>query len=312
MADQTNAPDMSKVETESLDPALCRLERVQDPALIVIFGATGDLTWRKLFPSLFALYQNKLLPENVSIVGTGRSQLSHDDFRESMHRSMEPETAREPPEWDALSQRLFYHPVSYDQKESFTSLKSFLDELDATFATRGNRLFYLAVPPSVYPEIAHQLGRAGLAKEGSERVWVRFVVEKPFKIEWGTTSTLIVGAGLGVFCHASARGCPLHPASLSSSYSPDSESPAPGYSFEYPRLNAATVQPHEVIASIQGRSDDRIVILKPGQCRLQIPRRQMGKIASCQTTLENPCAKAVSKDYGSSQVEVRISRMSRK
>ncbi|MGM0539913.1 MAG: glucose-6-phosphate dehydrogenase [Thermodesulfobacteriota bacterium] len=181
MADQPNTPDMSKVEAESLDPALCRLERVQDPAVIVIFGATGDLTWRKLFPSLFALYQNQLLPENVCIVGTARSRLSHDDFRKSMRRSVEPEPDREPTGWDALSQRLFYHPVSYDQEETFTSLKSFLDELDVTFATQGNRLFYLAVPPNVYPAIAHQLGRAGLTQEDSKAgSWIRFVVEKPF------------------------------------------------------------------------------------------------------------------------------------
>jgi len=181
MVEQTSTVNTPDVEAENLDPSLCRLERVQDPAVIVIFGATGDLTWRKLFPSLFSLYRNGLLPENVCIVGAARSKLSHDDFRESMRRSVEEEPGREPRDWEHLSERLFYHPVSYDDRESFSSLKSFLDELDTTFATRGNRIFYLAVPPSAYPTIAHQLGDTGLAREDPERKnWVRFVVEKPF------------------------------------------------------------------------------------------------------------------------------------
>ncbi len=180
MVEQPNA-NTPEVETESLDPGLCRLEQVQDPAVIVIFGATGDLTWRKLFPSLFSLYRNKLLPEKFCIVGASRSNYSHEDFRESMRRSVEPEPGLEPPGWEILSQRLFYHPVDYDEQESFSSLKSFLDELNTTFTTRGNRLFYLAVPPTVYPKIAQQLGQADLAREDSKNGnWVRFVVEKPF------------------------------------------------------------------------------------------------------------------------------------
>lgn len=181
MADQRSNTDRPTVEAERLDPGQCRLERVQDPAVVVIFGATGDLTWRKLFPSLFSLYQNELLPVNICIVGASRSGLAHDDFRESMRRSVEEEPGREPEGWDYLCQRLFYHQVSYDDQESFASLRSFLDELDTTFGTRGNRIFYLAVPPTIYTTIAHQLGQAGLAGEDhSSGNWVRFVVEKPF------------------------------------------------------------------------------------------------------------------------------------
>jgi glucose-6-phosphate 1-dehydrogenase len=179
MADQPNIPDSTNMETESLDPSQCRLERVQDPAIIVIFGATGDLTWRKLFPSLFSLQQNQLLPENICIVGAARSRLSHEDFRNSMRRSVEPEPGREPSGWQALSQRIFYHPVSYDQQQSFSSLKSYLQELESSFATQGNLLFYLAVPPNIVPSIAQHLGEVGLAREESGS-WVRFVVEKPF------------------------------------------------------------------------------------------------------------------------------------
>ncbi|MGM0424249.1 MAG: hypothetical protein ACQEQX_04925 [Thermodesulfobacteriota bacterium] len=168
MADQPQHPEIPEVKAESPNSDLCQLERVQDPAIIVIFGATGDLTWRKLFPSLFSLQQNQLLPENICIVGAARSQLSHEDFRNSMRRSLEPEPDRKPAGWDALSQRIFYHPVSYDQQESFNSLKSFLQELESSFGTQGNLLFYLAVPPTVVPSIAQQLGRTGLAREDSK------------------------------------------------------------------------------------------------------------------------------------------------
>ncbi len=181
MADKPKNTDVPEIETESPDLSQCRLEQVQEPAVIVIFGASGDLTRRKLFPSLFALYRNGLLPENVCIVGASRSEYSHEEFREIMRRSVEPESGGQPENWAGLARRLFYNPVSYDDPESFTGLNRFLEGLDSSYATRGNRIFYLAVPPTVYPVIAGQLGRAGLAEEDSRNGnWVRFVVEKPF------------------------------------------------------------------------------------------------------------------------------------
>ena len=181
MVEQPSYAKVSEVEAESLDYGLCRLERVQDPAVLVIFGATGDLTWRKLFPSLFSLYCNELLPENICIVGASRSELTQDGFRESMRRSVEKEPGIKPPGWDHLSERIFFHQVAHDDQESFSRLRSFLDELDSAFATRGNRIFYLAVPPTAYPAIARHLDRVGLAREDPEGTsWVRFVVEKPF------------------------------------------------------------------------------------------------------------------------------------
>jgi len=181
MAEQQRDAGTAEMEAQTSDPGQCRMERVRDPAVIVVFGATGDLTRRKLFPALFSLFQNGLLPENVCIVGAARSELSHDEFRESMRRSVEPEPDRSPSGWEALSQKIFYHPLAYDAQESFARLRSFLDELDTTFATGGNRLFYLAVPPTVVPGIARQLGESGLAAEDPQSVsWVRFAVEKPF------------------------------------------------------------------------------------------------------------------------------------
>jgi len=181
MSEKQIDADSPKVEAESLDPGECRMERLQDPAVVVIFGATGDLTWRKLFPSLFSLYRNNLLPKHVCIVGASRSKLSHDEFRDLMRRSVEPAPNTEPSGWEGLSSRIFYHQTSLDNQEDFLRLHSFLEELDATFATRGNRLFYLAVPSTVVPSIAHQLGQSGLSREDPEKgSWVRFAVEKPF------------------------------------------------------------------------------------------------------------------------------------
>ena len=181
MSDQQRDADSPKVETDPLDPGQCRLEQVQDPAVIVVFGATGDLTRRKLFPSLFSLYRNNLLPQNVCIVGASRSTISHEDFRDLMRRSVEPEPDREPSGWEGLSSRIFYQPVSPEDRESFLRLHAFLEELDATFATRGNRLFYLAVPSTAVTSIARQLGQSGLSREDPQKGnWVRFAVEKPF------------------------------------------------------------------------------------------------------------------------------------
>lgn len=184
MTDQTSnqgSQPQPLVQAEQPDFSVCRLEQVKDPALIVIFGATGDLTWRKLFPSLFGLYKTALLPQNVCIVGVSRSELSNQDFRQTMYKRLQQDLAPDAEDWEFIANRLFYHPVSYDDPQSFIRLKSFLEDLDKSFSTKGNRLFYLAVPPSAYKIIAHQLGQAGLTQEKPETGhWVRFVVEKPF------------------------------------------------------------------------------------------------------------------------------------
>lgn len=183
MAEQSNLQDgfRAGIKAEQPDPEQCRIERVQDPCLVVIFGATGDLTQRKLFPSLFALYQNRLLPEQVCVVGVARSRLSHEDFRKAMRKSVQKKADQDPSSWNLFSERIFYQPISYDEQESFNVLKAFLQDLDSSFATGGNRLFYLAVPPTLYKPIAHRLGRAGMTQEDpKQKNWVRLVVEKPF------------------------------------------------------------------------------------------------------------------------------------
>lgn len=155
------------------------------PCAIVIFGATGDLTSRKLFPALYNLYAYDRLPEGFVIVGTGRSEHSEDSFREKMRESLEehvPDYDRDL--WRQMVPRLFYSQLDYDDVDGYRGLKERLEEIDASEevrgATQGNRLFYLAVPPTLYKTIAGKLGEAGLAAHEQEKGWSRIVVEKPF------------------------------------------------------------------------------------------------------------------------------------
>jgi len=166
--DQSGLPDQA-----------CQVQRISDPLILVIFGATGDLTSRKLFPSLYSLFENGLMPERFCIVGTGRSEMDNQAFRERMRASL-PES-RDLSVWDQIAEQIFYHPVSPDSAESFRELSSFLQELDQRHQTDGNKLFYLAMPPSAYEPVSSYLGQAGLASEGQQgNGWVRLVVEKPF------------------------------------------------------------------------------------------------------------------------------------
>lgn len=155
----------------------CARSGAGDPCVIVIFGATGDLTARKLFPALCRLFETQALPEDFAVVGASRTELDHDAFRERMRQAAEKAEAL-PQDWDALASRLFYRPLDFGSPDDYRSLAEFLNELDDRFQTSGNRMFYLAVPPAAYEEIAINAGEAGLA--GQEKGFSRIVIEKPF------------------------------------------------------------------------------------------------------------------------------------
>lgn len=149
------------------------------PCTIVIFGASGDLTSRKLIPALFSLYTQDKLPDPFAIVGCARSVLSDTQFREQLFAQL-PADTKAPERWPDFAASLHYHPVAYDLV-SFQMLASYLAELDRKKGTRNNRIFDLAVPPGLYPVIAELLGKAGLAREkGLADGWARIIVEKPF------------------------------------------------------------------------------------------------------------------------------------
>jgi len=151
------------------------------PCTIIIFGASGDLTSRKLLPAFFNLFQNNYLPEPVSIVGCARTPLSDLEFKEKLKIACSEAGCIDHAKWDKFAARLHYRPIVYDSPSSYIELAKFLRELDKQKHTLGNRLFYLAIPPSLYPGVSEMIGKAGLAAEGKHgNGWSRIVVEKPF------------------------------------------------------------------------------------------------------------------------------------
>ena len=147
------------------------------PTSIVIFGASGDLTRRKLVPALFQQRTKGRIPGPVNIVGISRTTLTQDEFRERMLGGMTDLAGQVPEEaaWEEFSQNLWYVPGDASQAADYAKLEQFLAEREAGPA---NRLYYLATAPSFFPVIVEELGKQGMAREGSQ--WSRVVIEKPF------------------------------------------------------------------------------------------------------------------------------------
>lgn len=158
-----------------------RLPRVPEPGIIVIFGASGDLTKRKLIPALYDLAASRRLPMEFAVVGLSRTEMSHDDFRESLREGVEEQRSGSFSEevWDTFSKGIFYLPGDSKDPDTYQGLKEFLQELDGERETEGNRVFYLSSSPSLFPTIVEQLGEAGM-NEGEDGGYARLVIEKPF------------------------------------------------------------------------------------------------------------------------------------
>ncbi len=153
---------------------------------IVIFGASGDLAQRKLVPALHSLACDDLLPGRVRIVGVARSEFSDERFREHLFEGIEAYARREPRTcqlWAGLSDAYTYLAGAYDDPETYNRLRRRLEELDAADGGPSSRLFYLAVPPTLYATIVDRLGASSLNRseaEDHDRRWARVVIEKPF------------------------------------------------------------------------------------------------------------------------------------
>jgi len=163
------------------DSEMCLAIKPTDPCTIVILGATGDLTARKLVPALFNLYLNDGLPTPFFIVGCGRTKLSTPQFRDRMKNALGSINFSNHTRWPDFAGALHYRPIDYDDPASFRDLAVFLKNQDKKNGTRGNRIFYFALPPSLYKPAARMLGQAGLGHEGeNNHGWSRLVIEKPF------------------------------------------------------------------------------------------------------------------------------------
>ena len=148
------------------------------PCAMVIFGASGDLTMRKLVPALFNLAKASLLPKNFVIIGVAHDELSQEQFRVQVTQFVR--TADRGTEaWDWFGQRLFYQRGSFADAATFAALADRLKDADNEFKTDGNYLFYLATAPKFFAQIVQQLGASGLSNE-EQGHWRRVVIEKPF------------------------------------------------------------------------------------------------------------------------------------
>jgi len=161
------------------------------PCIMVVFGAGGDLTQRKLIPALYNLAIQKLLPEKFAVVGFGRAEWGHEDYRTKMTESLQ---EFEPGGVDAkvrdwLLERTYFFQGDFKDAKAFAQLKEMLEKIDQERGTEGNYLHYLAIAPEFFAVVVKQLSDVGLVDEAGEK-WRRVVIEKPFGRDLGSAKKL--------------------------------------------------------------------------------------------------------------------------
>ncbi len=149
-------------------------------AVFLIFGATGDLARRKLFPAFYSLYRERKLGDKFAVVGLARRPRSNAEFRQDVLDSIK-EFARynvtKDEQWESFAEHFEYMSLDINNVEGFRELRSLTDKLDAKFEIGGNRLSYLALSPELFGSVSHNLKAGGLQETGG---WHRLVIEKPF------------------------------------------------------------------------------------------------------------------------------------
>lgn len=174
-----------------IDPQECVSPREIDPCTIVILGASGDLTARKLIPALFNLHLNDGLPQPFQIVGCGRTKWDDLEFRNAMQTAVQIGSRPDLSKWPAFADALHYRIIDYEDPASYRRLADELRDLDRKKNTLENRIFYVALPPALYHPAAEMIGRAGLSAEmHRHNGWSRIVVEKPFGTDLQTAQEL--------------------------------------------------------------------------------------------------------------------------
>jgi glucose-6-phosphate 1-dehydrogenase len=158
---------------------------------MVIFGAAGDLTRRKLIPALYNLAKAELLSREFAIVGIAHSPMSTEDFRKKLADDIRHYAGSEvdPGIWEWFTSRLYYITAEFDDKNVYSQLKTTLEKLDQEHSTHGNYFFYLATAPDFFGPIVEQLASAGLMEE-KDHYWRRVIVEKPFGHDIDSAKTL--------------------------------------------------------------------------------------------------------------------------
>jgi glucose-6-phosphate 1-dehydrogenase len=161
------------------------------PCAVVIFGAGGDLTKRKLIPALYNLAKGDLLPENFAIVGVSREDFSTEIYRQRSTEEINQFSTSgvDKPSWDWFVQRLYYFSGNFMEPQFYKDLGEFLAGVHKEQGTHGNVLFYLAVGPSLFAPVVNHLGAAGLTKQ-ENGTWQRVVIEKPFGTDLASACNL--------------------------------------------------------------------------------------------------------------------------
>ncbi len=172
----TAAPSVLQGLPEPADNALLS-------CAFVLFGATGDLTHRKILPALYSLHLQHLLPEAFAIVAFARRDYNDASYSEELRKAIKefaPKLPADGPEWDAFGSKIVYFRSNFDDLEGYKRLPDRLAQLDQERGLNGNRLFYLATPPDNFTEIIRNLGAAGLNHPVQDGSWSRIIIEKPF------------------------------------------------------------------------------------------------------------------------------------
>lgn len=156
--------------------------RPADPCIMVIFGAAGDLTCRKLIPALYNLAKAQLLSREFAIVGVSHNKMSDDEFRKKLGEDVHQYAGDEvdPDIWEWFTRRLYYVTAEFDDKNLYPQLKAKLEKLDKDHSTHQNYFFYMATAPRFFGQIVEDLAGAGLMDESGSQHWRRVIIEKPF------------------------------------------------------------------------------------------------------------------------------------
>jgi glucose-6-phosphate 1-dehydrogenase len=170
---------------------LKRVDTKTDHTAVVIFGASGDLTRRKLVPALHTVACEGLLPKSFYMIGVARTELDEEEYRKQLYDGIVEYSRLNPgvcEQWPHFAKQVRYLAGNYDDDETYRRINTRLVELDRDFEREGNCLFYLATPPLLYPVIIEHLGRTGL--NGSDNGWRRIIIEKPFGRDLATARSL--------------------------------------------------------------------------------------------------------------------------
>lgn len=168
------------------------LSRAAEPCAVVIFGASGDLTKRKLIPALYYLARKNLLGAGFTVVGAARTIMTHEQFRNSMREAniqFAESGLVHDVAWQSFETGLFYNPIDLSSDDSFVNLRRLLEQIDAQRGSAGNRIFFLSTPPSMFQPIIDKLVAVGL-NVPKQNAWTRIIVEKPFGLDLASAKDL--------------------------------------------------------------------------------------------------------------------------